>query len=102
MSIKATYLKVIITTLALSSSIAAVADQTKFKIAVVKKAIGSQNTDVLAFNNNMDSCAAFTQANKSNESELACTAAITSIKSIKSNTQKAKYLESLKWEFYHD
>ena len=97
MLIKSTYLKVIITTLALSGSIAAVADETKFKIAVVKKALGSQNIHVLAFNKNMDSCAAFTQAKKANKSELACTAAITSVKSIKENSKKVKYLESLSY-----
>ena len=97
MLIKSTYSKVIITTLALSGSIAAVADETKFKIAVVKKAIGNQNIHVLAFNKNMDSCAAFTQAKKANKSELACTAAITSVKSIKVNSKKVKYLESLSY-----
>jgi hypothetical protein len=97
MLIKSTHLKVIITTLALSISIAAVADDTQFKMAVVKNSIGSQNINVLAFNKNMDSCAVFTQAKKSNKSDLACTAAITSVKSIKSNSIKIKYLESLSY-----
>ena len=77
---KSTYLKVIFTILALSTSIAAVADETKFKVAVVKDTIGSHNIHVLAFNKNMDSCAAFTQAKRTKKSELACTAAITSVK----------------------
>ena len=97
MLLKPTYLKVIITTLALSSSISAVADETKFKIAVVAKAIGSQNIHVLAFNKKMDSCAAFTQAKKANKAELACTAAITSVGTIKKNSKKVKYLESLSY-----
>ncbi len=97
MLIKSRYLKVIITTLALSSSIAAVADETMFKIAVVKKANSSQNIHVLAFNKNMDSCAAFTQAKKANKSELACTAAITSVRAIKANSKRVKYLESLSY-----
>lgn len=94
---KSTCLRVIFTTLALSSSIAAVADETKFKIAVVKKTIGSHSPHILAFNENMDSCAAFTQAKKANKSELACTAAISSLKSIEGNNKKVKYLESLSY-----
>jgi hypothetical protein len=94
---KSKYLKIILTTLALSGSIAAVADETKFKIAVVKDTIGSHSTNVHAFNKNMDACAAFTQAKRTNKSELACTAAITSVKSIKKNNHKVKYLESLSY-----
>jgi hypothetical protein len=94
---KSAYLKVIITTLVLCSSVTAVADETKFKIAVVKNAIGNKNSNVIAFNKNMDSCVALTQAKKVDKSELACTAAINSIKSIKTNNKKAKYLESLSY-----
>ena len=94
---KSTYLKVIFTTFALSSSIADAADKTKFKIAVVKNTIGSHSPHVLAFNENMDSCAAFTQAKKAKKSELTCTAAISSVKSIKGNNKKVKYLESLSY-----
>lgn len=97
MLIKSTYLKTIIATLALSSSIAAIADEAKFKIAIVKNTIGSHSPHVLTFNKNMGLCASFTQAKKSNESELACTAAITSIKSIEGSNKKIKYLESLSY-----
>jgi hypothetical protein len=94
---KSTYLKAIITTFVLCSSVIAVADEAKFKIAVVKNAIGNKNSHVIAFNKNMDSCVALTQAKKVNKSELACTAAINSIKSIKGNNKKARYLESLSY-----
>ncbi|MFT5758733.1 MAG: hypothetical protein ACI9LM_003481 [Alteromonadaceae bacterium] len=94
---KSKYLKVIFTTLALSSSTAAVADETKFKIAVVKDTMGNHSIHVLNFNKNMTSCVAFTQAKKTNKSELSCTAAITSVKSIKKNNKKVKYLESLSY-----
>lgn len=97
MLIKSKYLKVILTTLALSSSATVLAQEAKFKVAVVKNGISHHNVHVLAFNKNMDSCAEFTQANKARKSELACTAAITSIKSIKNNSRKAKYLESLSY-----
>jgi len=97
MLIKSIYLKVLITTLTISSSVIAVAAETKFKIAVIKKEVGSQSSHVLAFNKNMGSCAELIQAKNTNESERACTAAITSIKSIKTNAIKAKYLESLSY-----
>lgn len=94
---KSTHLKAIIATFVLCSSITAVADETKFKIAVVKNTMGHKNSHIIAFNKNMDSCAALTQAKKTNKSELACTAAINSFKSIKNNSKKAKYLESLSY-----
>jgi len=97
MLIKSIYLKVLITTLTLSSSFIAVADETKFKIAEVKKEFGINDTSVLAFNKNMSACAELTKAKEINEAELACTAAITSVKSIKANAKKAKYLESLSY-----
>jgi len=95
MLIKSIYLKVLITALTLSSSVIAVADETKFKVAVVKKEVGIKDSNVLTFNKNMNSCAELTHAKKTIKSEIACTAAITSIKSINTNTNKAKYLESL-------
>jgi hypothetical protein len=61
MLIKSTYLKLIITSLTLSTSIAAVADVTKFKMAVVKNEFGIQNSNILAFNENMSSCTELTQ-----------------------------------------
>jgi hypothetical protein len=95
MLIKSIYLKVLITAVTLSSSITAVADETKFKIAVVKKEFGFNSSKVLAFNKNMRSCAELTIAQKTDESEVACTAAITSLKLVKTDTKKAKYLASL-------
>lgn len=97
MLIKSVYLKVLFTALTLSSSVIAVADEAKFKIAVVKKEFGIHDQDVLAFNKHMRTCAELTKAQKTNESEVACTAAITSLKLVKAETRKTKYLESLSY-----
>jgi hypothetical protein len=97
MLIKSIYLKVLIMTLIISSSVTVFADETKFKIAVVKKEFGIKDINVLAFNKNMKSCAELTKSHKTDQSEIACTAAITSLKLIKTNTRKAKYLESLSY-----
>lgn len=95
MLIKSIYLKVLITALTLSSSTIAIADETKFKIAIVKKEHGIKDSDVLAFNKHMRTCADLTIAQNTDESEIACTAAITSLKVVKTDSRKAKYLKSL-------
>ena len=95
MLIKSTYLKVLITALTLSSSAIAIADESKFKIAVVKKEFGIKDSEILAFNKHMRNCAELTKALKADESEIACNAAIASIKLVKTDSRKAKFLESL-------
>jgi hypothetical protein len=94
---KSTYLKIIITTLALSSSISAIADETMFKIAVVKKDIGSRKTHVLDFYKSMELCTAYIQTKNSKKSETACSVAITSAKLLPKNNNKTKYLRSLSY-----
>lgn len=97
MLIKSIYLKVLITTLTLSGSITALANETKFKIAVIKKEVGNESSTILAFNKNMNSCVELIKAKKINESEITCSAAIENIKLIKTDTPNTKYIESLSY-----
>ena len=97
MLLKSIYSKVLITAFALSSSIATANDITKFKLVVIKKEFGYQNSYITTFNKNMSSCTELTKIKKATESEIACTAAITSVKSINTNTKRAKFLESLSY-----
>lgn len=97
MLIKSTYLKVIITALALSSSISTFASEVKFKLAIIKDSSGIQDKNIIAFNKKMNLCAAFTRSKDTIEAESACSDAITSFKTIKGNTNKTKYYESLSY-----
>jgi hypothetical protein len=97
MLIKSTYLRVIITTLILSSSTSVFADEVKFRLAIVKDAIGVKDANVTDFNKNMSLCVAYTQTNNANKSEAACTAAIAGIKLLTGHAKKTKYLESLSY-----
>jgi hypothetical protein len=97
MLIKSTTLKVIITTLALSSAVSAFAGEVKFKLAVIEDTAGIQETNVITFNKKMSQCAAFAQTNKAIESEVACTDAIRSVQVLNGHSSTVNYLKSLSY-----
>jgi hypothetical protein len=94
---KPTYPTIILAALTLGYSINATANETSFKIATIKDTLGSYSPQVITFNKNMNTCAVLTKAKKVDESESACTQAITSLKSVEGNNKKVKYLESLSY-----
>lgn len=114
MTIKSTIFKVLLTSFVLTSSVAALAKDATFKIAVVKDAIGTKNiiagdlttsinqlTNTVkaenTFDNNMGLCVAYLQNKSIEKSESACTAAINSTKSMSLRNERAVYLKSLSY-----
>ena len=104
----------ILATLLFSATQSALANDAKFKVAVVKGAIGSvditqgelasgikklttseKNKDFYA--SKMNLCVAYLQSNYEEKSESACTAAIDSLESMPNANRKVQYLTALNY-----
>ena len=104
----------ILATLLFSATQSALANDVKFKVAVVKGAIGSvditqgelasgikkltaseKNKDFYA--SKMNLCVAYLQSNYQEQSESACTAAIDSLESMQNANRKVQYLTALNY-----
>ena len=107
-------IKLIISTLLLSNTLMALASDAPFKVAIVKDALGSKDIalgeiklgiDKLSaskksqtfYANKMSLCVAYLQANYSEKSESACTAAIISVESFPQVSSSVRYLTSLSY-----
>lgn len=87
----------LLTTLAVTSSVSASAETVKFKMAVIKDSIGKVQPAVVSFNNNMESCTSHATRQNFGASEQACTAAIKTIESMDKSDKKVSYLKSLSY-----
>ncbi len=104
----------LLTTLLISSSVSAVASELAFQVAIVKDATGSKDimkgnveagikelterfTSAHSYANKMSLCVAYLKSSRAEESESACTDAITSIDSLALTSKKALYLKSLNY-----
>lgn len=111
---KLTFINTILATLLFSATPSVLANDAKFKVAVIKGAIGSvditqgelasgikkltaskKNKDFYA--SKMNLCVAYLQANYQEKSESACTAAIESLESMPNANRKVKYLTALNY-----
>ncbi|TWX72776.1 tetratricopeptide repeat protein [Colwellia sp. C1TZA3] len=104
----------LLATLLLSTSHTTLANAAIFQVAVVKGAMGTADiskgkvesgiSKLIAsesskdfYDRKMNLCVAYLQSTQSNKSELACTEAIDSIKSITRQSSKVRYLTSLNY-----
>ena len=114
MKIKKIFLKSLLTSLVFGSSLSAVADSDKFKIAIIGNAEGSKEILSGDFNNSIESltktsavkssfensmglCAAYIKTNNANKSESACSTAIDSANAMNLRSKKGIYLKSLSY-----
>jgi tetratricopeptide (TPR) repeat protein len=111
---KSLFKKTILTTLLLSIINSAAANDTTFKVAVVKGAIGTvditkgeiaSSIEKLTTNkkykefyaSKMNLCVAYLQSNENSKSESACTSAIKSLESMPETKKRVKYLTALNY-----
>ncbi len=116
MMIKIKLKKIILTTLLLTNSYTTLADDNKFQVAIVKGEVGTSELSkgkvesgikkLIASNikqdfyaNKMNLCVAYLQATsqQSDKTESACTEAITSLESMKHQSNKVRYLTALNY-----
>jgi len=112
MTVKSISIKALITSVAISFSLAAVADKVAFKVAVIKDTTASKEiisgdietslaqlttTNESSFENSTGLCATYLQTKNVDKSEVACTAAIKSIESIRSYDARKSYLRSISY-----
>ena len=112
MSIKSISIKALITSIAMSCSVSAMAEMTSFKVAVIKDTTASQeiisgdlatsiakltSADESSFETHTGLCVAYLKSKIIDKSVPACTAAIDSISSVQSYDRKKSYLQSLSY-----
>lgn len=114
MKTKNVFLKTLLTSLVLSTSLTAVANEANFKVAIIGNAQGSKEILSGDFNNGIESltktsaakssfensmglCAVYIKTKDANKSESACSTAIDSANSMNWRSKRGIYLKSLSY-----